>query len=252
LRTNRPLRRRRASRTVFLLAARRPTRARTEPLLLTLCENCVGGPSDGLRIVPGGLRCALPTLGLEGAGERRRAAAAVSTRGARRSHRRRRTGGPRQRRRRNAYNAALATVGGGRVLTPATACRTRGGGKSRPARKIAAAAEGRHTCATLQRARGVSCEHSCVGTPLVCLSGLPPLPPHPPTSASVEGVACLRSRFLHGLFTKVSRAKINFATKRDGDTGPVQTSRTIYVKMLCAVLRWADRFPGPRYTFCVF
>jgi hypothetical protein len=116
-----------------------------------------------------------------------------------------------------------------------------------------------------QAQEGLSGERLCKQIRLLLLSrtllcrnpvGLPkwppPLPPHPPTSASVEGVAGLRSRFLHRLFTKVSRAKINFAAKRDGDAGPVQTSRTIYVNMLYAIFRWADRLPRPRYTFLCF
>jgi len=62
----RPRRRRRGSRAAGLMAARRLTRARPAPLPLEVLENRVDGPVDGLRIVPGELRGALPTLELEG------------------------------------------------------------------------------------------------------------------------------------------------------------------------------------------
>ena len=177
---DRPPCRWRAGRFRGALTTDRPTNTRRAAGVQSLLENRVDGPSDGWRIVPVGLRCAQSPLGLEGAGECRRAAAAANTRRATRSHRRRRTGGPQQRRRGDTYKAAPTRAGGGRVCSRATACRSRSGGKSRPARKSAAAAEGRRTCAALQRATGASCEHSYVGTPLVCLSGLPPYPPIPP------------------------------------------------------------------------
>jgi hypothetical protein len=90
-----------------------------------------------------------------------------------RAHRNRCVGG-------DAYHAAPARAGGERLFTPATARRSRGGRKSRPAGRIAVAAKGRQTCEALQQATEASCEHSCVGTALVCLSGLPPYPPIPP------------------------------------------------------------------------